>query len=227
MKVVLNGQSVHVEIERKKVKNLNMRLSIDGIILISAPFGLPEERIEEFILSKSEWILKHLEVQKKRKEAHNLRTFDRPVVQVLGKRYYLVIHKGNNEGFELEGDIMQLTCKDESRVISVFEKQAKEMLMSIFEQKRIRLDQVMDDYRLAHPEITVRKMKGKWGSCTPSKAKIVMNQMLIHVPVKCIEYVLIHEYMHMICPDHSKRFYSLVQNLMPDYKSCMKILKEE
>ena len=53
MKVVLNGQSVHVEIERKKVKNLNMRLSIDGIILISAPFGLPEERIEEFILSKS------------------------------------------------------------------------------------------------------------------------------------------------------------------------------
>ena len=122
---------------------------------------------------------------------------------------------------------MKLTCKDESRVVSVFEKQAKEMLMSIFEQKRIRLDKVMDDYRLAHPEITIRKMKGKWGSCTPSKAKIVMNQMLIHVPVQCIEYVLIHEYMHMICPDHSKRFYSLMQNLMPDYKSCMKLLKEE
>ena len=51
---------------------------------------------------------------------------------MLGKRYYLVIHKGNNEGFELEGDIMQLTCKDESRVVSVFETQAKEMLMSIF-----------------------------------------------------------------------------------------------
>ena len=188
---------------------------------------MPEERIEEFIKSKSDWILKHLEVQKKRKEAHELRTFDRPVVQLLGKRYYLVIQKGNNEGFELEGDIMKLTCKDESRVVSVFEKQAKEMLMSIFEQKRIRLDKVMDDYRLAHPEITIRKMKGKWGSCTPSKAKIVMNQMLIHVPVQCIEYVLIHEYMHMICPDHSKRFYSLIQNLMPDYKSCMKLLKEE
>ena len=227
MEVILNGQRIQVEIERKKIKNLNMKLSIDGIIFISAPFGLPEERIEEFILSKSDWICKHLEVQKKRKEAQSLRSFDRPVVQLLGKRYFLVIEKGNNEGFELDGDIMKLTCKDESRVVSVFEKQAKDMLMSILEQKRIRLDQVMDDYRLAHPEIIIRKMKGKWGSCTPSKAKIAMNQMLIHVPVSCIEYVLIHEYMHMICPDHSKRFYSLIQNLMPDYKNCMKILKEE
>ena len=204
-----------------------MKLSIDGVIFISAPLSLPQERIEEFILSKSEWILKHLEVQKRRKEAHELRTFDRPVVQVLGKRYFLVIQKGNNEGFELDHDIRKLTCKDESRVVPVFEKQAKDMLMSIIEQKRIRLDRVMDDYRLVHPEITIRKMKGKWGSCTPAKGKIVMNQMLIHVPVQCIEYVLIHEYMHMICPDHSKRFYSLIQNLMPDYKNCMKILKEE
>ena len=227
MEIVLNGQSIHVEIERKKIKNLNMKLSIDGVIFISAPYGLPEERIEEFIFSKSDWILKHLEVQKKRKEAHDLRSFDRPVVQVIGKRYFLVIQKGNNEGFELDQDVMKITCKDESRVVPVFEKQAKEMLMSIIEQKRIRLDRVMDDYRLAHPEIIIRKMKGKWGSCTPTKAKIVMNQMLIHVPVQCIEYVLIHEYMHMICPDHSKRFYSLIQNLMPDYKNCMKILKEE
>ena len=227
MEIVLNGQSIHVEIERKKIKNLNMKLSIDGVIFISAPYGLPEERIEEFIFSKSDWILKHLEVQKKRKEAHDLRSFDRPVVQVLGKRYFLVIQKGNNEGFELDQDVMKITCKDESRVVPVFEKQAIEMLMSIIEQKRIRLDRVMDDYRLAHPEIIIRKMKGKWGSCTPTKAKIVMNQMLIHVPVQCIEYVLIHEYMHMICPDHSKRFYSLIQNLMPDYKNCMKILKEE
>lgn len=227
MKIELAGQKVQVEIERKKVKNINMKLSIDGIIFISAPYALPEERIHDFIMSKSQWILKHLEIQKKRKEAQSFRTLDAPVVQLFGQRYYLVLKQGNNEVFELENDIMILTCKDESRAVSVFEKQAKEMLMSIFEQKRIRLDCVMDDYRLAHPEICIRKMKGKWGSCTPSKAKIVMNQMLIHVPVQCIEYVLIHEYMHMICPDHSKRFYGLIQNLMPEYKSCMKILKEE
>lgn len=227
MNITLNGQSVPVQTERKKIKNLNMKISIDGIVHISAPVHLPEERILDFVNSKADWICRHLKQQKIRKEHQAMRSLDQPIVQLLGKRYYLVVKKGHSEGFELDKDIMTLTVSDSSRIVSVFEKQAKEMLMAIIEQKRLRLDQLMDDYRLAHPEISIRKMKGKWGSCTPSKAMIVLNQMLIHTPVFCIEYVLIHEYMHMICPNHSRRFYELIENLMPEYKKAMKMLKEE
>jgi len=150
-----------------------------------------------------------------------------PRIQLLGKTYHAVFKPGAKEGFELNQDDMILTAKDETRIQLVFEKQAKLMLEELLNQKRGKLDLIMDDYRLNHPEIAIKKMKGKWGSCTPAQAKIVMNLMLIHLPVKCIEYVLIHEYMHMICPNHSKRFYELIENVMPDYRRYMKMLKEE
>ena len=220
-------KEIQVEIEYKKVKNLSMRILLDGTVKITAPYHLPEERILEFIKSKQNWIIKHTELQKTRREHLAMKTLKGPMVQLLGKKYYVVLKQGNNEGFELNQDVMTLTVKDESRAVSVFEKHAKGMLEEILNQKRIALDLVMDDYRLAHPEISVRKMKGKWGSCTPSKAKIVMNFMLVHMPVQCIEYVLIHEYMHMICPNHSKRFYELIEKHMPDYRSWKKVLNEE
>ena len=222
-----NQQEIEVEIEYRKVKNLSMRILLSGTVKITAPYHLPEERILEFVESKQNWILKHAELQKKRREHQAMKTLEGPMIQLLGKKYYVVLKQGNKEGFELNQDVMILHVKDESRASVVFENQAKNMLEEILHQKRKALDLVMDDYRLAHPQISIRKMKGKWGSCTPSKAKIVMNFMLIHMPIQCIEYVLIHEYMHMICPNHSKRFYELIENLMPDYKVWKKVLKEE
>lgn len=227
MRIQLENQTINVEIEYRRVKNLSMRILLDGTVKITAPAAFPEGRIVEFIESKQKWIIKHLELQKKRREHQSLKELKGPVIQLLGEKYFVQIEKGMKEGFQLNQDIMMITVKDESRVQLVFEKQAKMMLEEILNQKRVRLDQMMDDYRLAHPEISVRKMKGKWGSCTPAKAKIVMNMMLIHMPMQCIEYVLIHEYMHMICPNHSKRFYELIESRMPEYKKWQKVLKEE
>ncbi|MBQ7888604.1 MAG: M48 family metallopeptidase [Erysipelotrichaceae bacterium] len=223
----MNHEYVPVVIERKRVKNLSMRILLDGTIKMTAPLNLPEERIDEFILSKLEWIEKSEELQKKRRISQEKKSVMNPVIQVLGKSYHVVLKQGNHEGFVLDDRYMILTVKESGRVQQVFEKQARMMLEEIFQQKRGKLERILDDYRLPHPEISIRKMKGKWGSCTPSKEKIVMNFMLIHVPVKCIEYVLIHEYMHMIVPNHSKRFYELIENVMPDYKIYRKILKEE
>lgn len=216
-----------LQIEYRKVKNLSMRILLDGAIKITAPVSFPEEKILEFVYAKRNWIMKHEQLQKSRREHASLREMKGPFVQLLGKKYSLVFKQSTKERFELEQNCMILYAKDESRIQQVFEKQAKTMLEEILNQKRGRLDAVMDDYHLAHPDLRVRKMKGKWGSCTPAKAKIVMNFMLIHLPIQCIEYVLIHEYMHMICPNHSKRFYELIEGLMPDYRRYRKILKEE
>lgn len=223
----IQNETIPVEIVRKKVKNLTMRILVNGTIQISAPLRLPEERIDEFILSKQSWIEKQRNLQKVRREHLSKRKADGPAVQLLGKTYSLVMYQSAQERFEIEQDRLILYVKTPERAQSVFEKQAKEMLEEIVRQKRIRLDRIMDDYRLMHPSIHIRKMKGKWGSCTPAKAKITLNLALIHTPMKCVEYVLIHEYMHMICPDHSKRFYGLIEMIMPEYKEAKKLLKEE
>ena len=77
------------------------------------------------------------------------------------------------------------------------------------------------------PEIKVRKMKTRWGSCIPSKNKITLNIALIYVPKECMEYVVLHELVHFLEPNHGKRFYGIIEEYMTDYKEIRKKLNRE
>ena len=67
-------------------------------------------------------------------------------------------------------------------------------------------------------------MKSIWGSCTPAKNSITLNRKLIHYPFEFIEYVVLHEFVHFIQPNHSKAFYNIIENYMPDYKTRMEMV---
>ncbi len=75
------------------------------------------------------------------------------------------------------------------------------------------------------PKIKVRNMKSRWGVCHISKKYITLNLQLLSKPHKCIEYVVLHEYAHFVQPNHSKKFWDIVQIHMPDYKEWRKALK--
>ena len=68
-------------------------------------------------------------------------------------------------------------------------------------------------------------MRGKWGACYVNKELIYININLVHYPKACIDYVLLHEYLHFIEPNHSKDFYNLIKMYMPNYKEAIKYLK--
>lgn len=67
------------------------------------------------------------------------------------------------------------------------------------------------------PEIRYRRMKSRWGSCTPSKRLLTFNTRLAYVPEQCVEYVVVHEFCHFMVPDHSARFYQCVASVLPDW----------
>ncbi|MFB9212568.1 M48 family metallopeptidase [Echinicola jeungdonensis] len=67
------------------------------------------------------------------------------------------------------------------------------------------------------PPLVVKRMNKRWGSCTP-KGRIILNPEVIKTPSKCIEYVVIHELCHLIHPNHSKAFYKLQSEIMPDWE---------
>ena len=75
------------------------------------------------------------------------------------------------------------------------------------------------------PELKCRIMKSKWGVCYTKKNSITISSYLIHYPLYCLEYIMVHEMTHFIVPNHSKRFYEVVVNNMPDYKRAVKRLK--
>lgn len=75
------------------------------------------------------------------------------------------------------------------------------------------------------PEIRFRRMKSRWGSCQPVRGVLTFNSALIHVPERCIEYVVLHELCHFIRPDHSPRFRVELDALMPDWRERQKEIR--
>jgi len=70
-------------------------------------------------------------------------------------------------------------------------------------------------------------MISRWGSCQPKRGIITLNKRLIETPRICIEYVVMHEFIHFLHPNHSKMFYDLLSTLMPDWRERKNTLEDE
>lgn len=71
----------------------------------------------------------------------------------------------------------------------------------------------------------IKAMKTRWGSCNTIKKRIWINLHLIHKPRICLEYVLVHELVHLLEPSHNKRFYALMTEFMPEWKEHKRLLE--
>lgn len=75
------------------------------------------------------------------------------------------------------------------------------------------------------PRLIVKRMKSRWGVCHVKARTITLNTALMLKPVPAIEYVVLHEYVHFLHPDHQKGFHDTMLSLMPDYKQRRLLLK--
>ena len=100
------------------------------------------------------------------------------------------------------------------------------------EAERIFLDHLENCYRLytrniPHPSLTIRKMTTRWGVCNTRTKRVTLNLELIKMPLFCLDYVIYHELSHLIYANHSKDFWSLVEENCPEYKKIKKYMKED
>lgn len=79
---------------------------------------------------------------------------------------------------------------------------------------------------VAMPQLKIRKMKSRWGSCHSQKGVITLNSQLMAAPQPCVEYVILHELCHFLQPNHSQRFYALLSRIMPDWAERKKLLNQ-
>lgn len=211
-----------VEIERKRNKNMYLRIKPDNTLYITAHPSVPQAQIFSFIEAREEWILDTLKKQNER-EMQNRRGIQGPILYLFGEKKFVRYESAARSHVQLDDDIITFYLKEmtNEEIERAFVKFAKPMLMKILDIQRTKWDRVIAMYQLDQlPTIKIRSMTSKWGSCLVEKAEITMNLSLIHYPLACIDYVLWHEYVHLIVPNHSKRFYDLVEYHMPDYKSA-------
>jgi len=146
----------------------------------------------------------------------------------LGKPYRLKIQSGKKNEIKIIDGIFEIKLpnpddKTKTRKIMLnwYSDRAKELL-----PERV-LEYLSDFLKLGagKPEIRFRRMKRCWGSCS-NKNIIVFNTELIKASFYCMDYVVIHELCHLIHHSHNKKFYSLLQSKMPDWKERKKQLEK-
>ena len=222
--LVHNGKEIIWYLERKKVKNINLRVRNDLIVIVSAGKRVPIEYIMKFVESKGRWIEEHLEKLRERKERQD-RKINENVYLYMGNEYTLsYIINENNEGVKIEKGVMYVTARELSRTMDVLDKWIKGEAKVQIEKSIEKILPMLSKYNVKRPEYQIKKMKSRWGSCTPGKEKIAINLELMKYPPECIDYVVAHELTHFVHGNHSREFYRVLESIMPDWREYKKML---
>lgn len=231
--VHIGGREIRWVLSRKSVKNVNLRVKPDGIVYVSANSRVTVGFIEDFIKEKADFIFSALDGFAKRPPSPELpksgMTFQSgDTVCYFGRNYTLSIEFSTHERVIPDEKAFNVKARSADRIGRVLEKFYADETKKLFEalNRRTALMFLAKGYKVETAALQIRDMRSRWGSCHISDKKIVMNSRLTLYPEICAAYVFVHEYAHFIVPNHSKTFYKVVADIMPEYKICVNMLKK-
>lgn len=221
---------IFFELKRTARKTMAIEVHPDSSILAVAPEKATIEEIKKRILKRSRWILK----QQRYFEQFLPRTPKREYVSgethyYLGRGYVLRVQPGNQNEVKLKGGQLVVTCKN-----GTSPKTAKNLLASwYYTHAERRFERTLEEamplfksYNIPKPDLEIKRMSKRWGSCNTTD-KITINPEIIKAPSKCIEYLIIHEMCHFIEPNHNKRFFKLLSEIMPNWEKWKDRLEQK
>ena len=210
-----------------------LRVKSSSEIILTIPKRVTIEQGKEFVKKKINWIKKQQAKYKSfenKKETSNFENGD--IVYFLGNKYKLKVIPNEKNSIKIENEYLILNIRKnyiENKVYisNTYDKLLKEYAKTVFQDLVIKYQAQMIKYKIKIPEIEIRKMKSRWGSCFCTKNKIVLNLSLIKTPIECIEYVVVHELSHFRYQNHSKNFYDFISIFIPDWNERRRILNKE
>ena len=217
---------------RKSVKNVNLRIKPEGEVLVSANNSVSTDFIDAFIEKKQRYIfsvLSRYEEKKKLFQAVPKRYVSGESYDLLGKSLRLKVEANKEENVYTDGVYIFLKVKDKDDFRHkeiMMSKWLKQYQTTVFEELLQKKYLLFEKYGVTYPTLKIRNMTSRWGSCQPKKGIITLNSKLIEAPRNCIEYVILHELVHFIHPNHSRQFWDFVAMMMPDWKERKEALEK-
>ncbi len=231
-RLTLGSREIQYELHYKNVKRINLSVSGDKGVRVSAPPSVGIGEIERFMMSNADFITRALEKYERLSEAlPTAKTYsDGEYIYFLGKRRTIRLTTSSRNTAELRGDELLIlaadtenTCLKSSIVDSFLKRQCEDIIPKMC----LKLYPRFEEKGIAFPkELRFRKMVSCWGNCRPSRSILTFSTHLIQLPEKCIEQVICHEFTHFLHANHSKLFYAQLSEFMPDWKRYDALTKQ-
>lgn len=207
--------------QRRKTATISIDTKLN--IIVKVPLYMTKKQVEELVTKQETWILSTLDKKKKLLETQDW--------YYTGKLLYMGEYRKieriitslqkfsidfNDKGFIIVSDGSENI--ERQLVEKFFRKQAKEELTKLadFYAKKVGVQ---------YHKITIRNQATRWGSCS-SRGNLSFNLRIMCAPKEMIEYVVLHEIMHLRHFDHSEAFWQSIEEVMPNYKACMNYFKQ-
>lgn len=224
--IILNvdGLEIPVNVVRKRVKNLNLRVRADGTVTLSIPQHLPLARAQEFLERKGSWIAERVRRNIERRPSPDFAGELPDRIPLWGKlvpRDSVQANSGQAaSGRDAGGQgAPGQTTIDQAALDELYRTEVLRALPDVVERMEARIG-------VHATRWSVRVMKTRWGSCTPKTGAIRINARLAAYPPECLEFVAAHELVHLLEPSHNARFHTLLDEFCPGNRHPAKLLRE-
>ncbi len=211
MEFLYNNNEYDVLIERKASnRNTYIRVKKDLKIHVTTSIFTSTRSIQKLINDNYDKLCKMIDNQES-KNKNNSGFF------YLGKQYIVIY--SDNKGIEFRDNKVYL--ENGFDIDKWYKKQAKEIFLERFNYNYERFSR-----NIPYPKLRIRKMTTRWGVCNVNTHVITINLELIKRDISYLDYVIVHEMSHLIYGDHSKSFWKLVSENIPNYKKYREEMKE-
>ena len=209
-------------------RSVSISVSPHNGVIVRAPLKIPQNRIDKFVEEKSSWILKHLGkfsgsvlVNAGKKftggELHYYKGRQYTLLLIFSPKPYVRITEN-----EVEAGLP--TPDDPKKVKAMLEKWYLEEARRELSEKFGQVLEKFSSHGFKPSSLSLRATRSRLGSCS-SKGRIMLSSELIKLDEKFHEYIIVHELCHLKHHNHGKGFYTLLEELQPDYREIRKELK--
>ena len=209
-----------VDVVRKNIKNVHLRVyPPPGRVQISAPTRMSLDAIRLFAASRLRWIRKQQEKQIHQERDPAREYTDGERHYVWGQRFLLQVFKENAApSVQMRDDTLLLRIRPNANVVtrkaaveSWYRQLVKDEVPPLIAAWEARLGVTARGF-------FVQRMKTRWGSCNPRAGTIRLNTALASKPRECLEYVVVHEMVHLLEASHGPRFVALMDRFTPNWR---------
>jgi predicted metal-dependent hydrolase len=217
---------IALEVVKKDIKNVHLGVyPPTGRVRISAPLRMSLDTIRLFAISKLGWIKQRRKRLREQERETRREYLDRESHNVWGRRYLLkMVEEDAAPSVEIQHDALLLRVRpgasDETReavVAGWYRRQLKTAAPPLIQAWEPRLSVTVNGFFVQH-------MKTKWGSCNSNARTIRLNTELAKKPRECLEYILVHEMIHLLESTHNARFTGLLNRFMPQWQHYRAVL---
>ena len=212
--------NIKIDVELKNIKNIHLSVyPPNGKVKISAPERMDLDTIRVFTISKLKWIKKQQEAFKNQERETPREYLTKESHYFKGKRYLLkVIEHNAKPKVILKHSEIELYIRPNATI-----EKRKQILDEWYraELKKIvpkMIEKWEKKIGVKSNEFGIKKMKTKWGTCNTKAKRIWLNLEIAKKPFECLEYIIVHELVHLLERSHNEKFVKYMNEFMPKWR---------